>query len=262
MISVSFIFLVIGSDASVSVLWFFHTRSFAVVIVGASFFFTSFENQRQNNHAHTHILVCSHWAIRNCGNSSIQSTEQSWGSAATTRPELLHPSCVASALPPARHLLYRKPTKSNRLYLCSSSARPVLRSIRPRHPTTTTAATFFINPLVTTPSVIVTIITVDACRWVLILTHFILHVCPSRPLHPSAVSRLFTLLRLLCVPESSLCNRWRLQQTFAVRTVDGMNPKYCQIEIGLHILKQYFVKTRHCTGKNKTQQYRHHWEPI
>lgn len=176
MISVSFIFLVIGSDASVSVLWFFHTRSFAVVIVGASFFFTSFENQRQNTHAHTHILVCSHWAIRNCGNSSIQSTAQSWGSAATTRPELLHPSCVASALPPARHLLYRKPTKSNRLYLCSSSARPVLRSIRPRHPTTTTAATFFINPLVTTPSVIVTIITVDACRWVLILTHFILHV--------------------------------------------------------------------------------------
>ena len=57
MISVSFIFLVIGSDASVSVLWFFHTRSFAVVIVGASFFFTSFENQRQNNHAHTYTRL-------------------------------------------------------------------------------------------------------------------------------------------------------------------------------------------------------------
>lgn len=111
------------------------------------------------------LFSISHWAIRNCGNSSIQSTEQSWGSAATTRPELLHPSCVASALPPARHLLYRKSTKSNRQYLCSSSARPVLRSIRPRHPTTTTAATFFINPLVTTPSVIVTIITVDACSY-------------------------------------------------------------------------------------------------
>jgi hypothetical protein len=44
------------------------------------------------------------------------------------------------------------------------------------------------SPSATTPSEIGTIITVDAFRWVLILTHFILHVCPSRPLHPSAVS--------------------------------------------------------------------------
>ena len=153
---------------------------------------------RKLTETHTHILVCSRWAIRNCGNSSILSTELSWGSAATTRLELVHPSCAESALPPARLLLCQKSTKCSRLFLCSSSARPVLRFIRPKHPTTTTAATFSIILSVTTPSEIVTIITLDAFRWVLILTHFILHVS-SRPLHPPAVSRLFTLYRLTCV---------------------------------------------------------------